>query len=342
MKKLLPAAFAASLFALQAGAAAAQAPELKFAWPTPPFGALYQNGFSKWVEDVNAAAGDAAQIKVFPGGVIGNFGNVYDRVINGVADLGFGIHGPISSQFPKTNIVTLPFETKNGEEAGLAMWRLYERGLIADEYQKIHLLELNVFPNVMIHLKEKNVRTMDDLKGLKISAEGRFISQTVTRLGAAPVTGNVADLYQSLQRGTVDGISIAWIALETFKLYEQTHYHVEASLANDDGFLFMNKDSYAKLPAKMKTAIDKYSGETLVRRIIKVIADATESARKVTMAQPNQHMINLAPAEEARWRAAVTPVTEDWVKSVPNGAAILAAYREEVKKIRGGGTTARP
>jgi hypothetical protein len=35
-------------------------------------------------------------------------------------------------------------------------------------------------------------------------------------------------------------------------------------------------------------------------------------------------------------------VTEDWVKSVPNGAEILAAYREEVKKIRGGGTTARP
>jgi TRAP-type C4-dicarboxylate transport system substrate-binding protein len=328
--------FATAAAAVIAGTAHAQTPELKFAWPTPPFGALYQNGFSKWVEDVNKEAAGAGEIKVFPGGVIGNFGNVYDRVLNGVADIGFGIHGPISSQFPKTNIVTLPFETRNGEEAGIAMWRLYERGLIADEYARIHLLELNVFPNVMIHLKDKPVRKMEDLKGLKITAEGRFISQTVTRLGATPVSSNVGELYQSLQRGTVDGISIAWIALETFKLYEQTHYHVEASLANDDGFLFMNKDSYAKLPAKMKAAVDKYSYEPLVRRIVKVIADATESARKLTMSQPNQHMINLEPAEEARWRAAVAPVTEDWVKSVPNGAAILAAYREEVKKVRDG------
>jgi len=337
MTKLFACALAAAVAIASVPAARAEGPEIKFAWPTPPFGALYQNGFAKWVEDVNREAAGSAEIKVFPGGVIGNFGNVYDRVLNSVADLGFGIHGPISSQFPKTNIVTLPFETKNGEEAGLAIWRLYEKGLIADEYSKIHLLELNVFPNVMIHTKDKAVRTMEDLKGLKISAEGRFISQTVTRLGATPITGNVAELYQSLQRGTIDGIAIAWIALETFKLYEQTHYHVEAPLANDDGFLFMNKDSYAKLPAKMKAAVDKYSGEALVRRIIKVVADATESSRKITMANANQTMINLEPAEEARWRAAVAPVTEEWVKSVPNGAAILAAYREEVKKIRGGG-----
>jgi hypothetical protein len=75
MKKLLPAAFAASPLAVQSsGATAAQAPGLNFASPTPPFGALYQNGFAKWVEEMSASAGDAGQIKVFPGGIIGNFG----------------------------------------------------------------------------------------------------------------------------------------------------------------------------------------------------------------------------------------------------------------------------
>jgi len=331
------AALVAALAGVPLGAAKAEPVEIKFAWPTPPFGKLYQQGFLKWVEDVNAAADGTAAIKVFPGGVIGNFGNVYDRVLNGVADLGFGIHGPISSQFPKTNIVTLPFETKTGEEAGLAVWRLYEKGLIADEYAKIKLLEINVFPNVMIHTRDKPIRTLEDMKGIKLSAEGRYISQTVQRLGAAPVTTNVGDLYPSLQRGTIDGCSIAWIAMETFKLFEVTHYHVEVSLANDDGFLFMNKDSFAKLPQKAQAAIDKYSGEPLVKRIIKVIDEATQDSRRVTMASPNQTIITLDPKEEARWRAAVAPVTEEWVKATPNGAAILAAYREEIKKIRGGG-----
>jgi TRAP-type C4-dicarboxylate transport system substrate-binding protein len=334
MRKLHAFALAVALGAV-APTAEAAGPELKFAYPTPPFGALYQDGFLKWTQDVNAAAEGSAEIKMYPGGVIGNFGNVYDRVLNGVADIGQGIFGPLSSQFPKTNIVTLPFESRNGIEAGLAMWHLYTRGLIADEYSKIHLLELHVYPNVMLHTKDRPIHTMADLKGLKISAEGRYVSQTVARLGASPVSLNVGELYPSLQRNTIDGISIAWIALETFKLYEVTHYHVQASLANDDGFLFMNKDSYAKLPAKMKAAIDKYSGETLVRRIADVIAGATKHSYDLTMKSGQQSDITLDPKEEARWRAAVAPVTEDWVKSVPNGAAILAAYREEIKKARG-------
>jgi TRAP-type C4-dicarboxylate transport system substrate-binding protein len=337
MKKLYAVALALALAAVAPRAQAAEGVELKFAYPTPPFGALFKNGFEPWAKDVNAAAEGSAEIKIYAGGVIGNFGNVYDRVLNGVADIGNGIFGPLSSQFPKANIVTLPFETRNGQEAALAMWRLYERGLISGEFSKVHLLELHVFPNVMIHTRDKPVRTMEDLKGLKITAEGRYVSQSVSRLGATPISTNVTELYPSLQRGTVDGISIAWLALETFKLYEVAHHHVQASLANDNGFLFMNKNSYDRLPAKMKAAIDKYSGEALVKRISKVIDDASKHSYEVTMAQSNQTDVKLDPKEEARWRAAVAPVTEEWVKSVPNGAAILAAYREEVKKIRGGG-----
>jgi TRAP-type C4-dicarboxylate transport system substrate-binding protein len=334
MTKLFACALAAAVAIASVPAARAEGPEIKFAWPTPPFGALYQNGFAKWVEDVNREAAGSAEIKVFPGGVIGNFGNVYDRVLNSVADLGFGIHGPISSQFPKTNIVTLPFETKNGEEAGLAIWRLYEKGLIADEYAKIHLLELNVFPNVMIHTKDKAVRTMEDLKGLKISAEGRFISQTVTRLGATPITGNVAELYQSLQRGTIDGIAIAWIALETFKLYEQTRYHVEAPLANDDGFLFMNKDSYAKLTGKAKAAIDKNSGLGLSRDFGDVLDQIAVDQVTSVKAMPGHTVAGLAPKEKARWDKVVAPVIDSWIAETPNGAAIWAAYKAEVQKAK--------
>jgi len=42
----------------------------------------------------------------------------------------------------------------------------------------------------------------------------------------------------------------------------------------------------------------------------------------------------LDPAEEARWKEAVAPVTEDWVKSTPDGAHVLAAFRDEVKAVR--------
>jgi hypothetical protein len=43
-------------------------------------------------------------------------------VDNGVADFAFCILGPVSSQFPKTLVATLPFEAESAREAVIANW----------------------------------------------------------------------------------------------------------------------------------------------------------------------------------------------------------------------------
>jgi hypothetical protein len=50
---------------------------------------------------------------------------------------------------------------------------------------------------------------------------------------------------------------------------------------------------------------------------------------------PGQTVTRLDPAEAERWSKLLAPVAEDWVKQTPNGAAIFAAYREELAKNRG-------
>jgi hypothetical protein len=56
--------------------------------------------------------------------------------------------------------------------------------------------------------------------------------------------------------------------------------------------------------------------------------------RDTVAALPNQHISRLDPAEEKRWAERVAPVTEAWIRTTPNGAAVLAAYREEIVKAR--------
>jgi len=48
-----------------------------------------------------------------------------------------------------------------------------------------------------------------------------------------------------------------------------------------------------------------------------------------------QKIDTLAPAEEAKWRKTVAPIVDEWVKNTPDGAKVLAAFREEVEKVRG-------
>ena len=51
---------------------------------------------------------------------------------------------------------------------------------------------------------------------------------------------------------------------------------------------------------------------------------------------PGQTMVTLAPSELERWHARLEPLTEQWVQKTPDGEKVLAAYRAEVKKLRGG------
>jgi TRAP-type C4-dicarboxylate transport system substrate-binding protein len=336
MKKPLAAAALAAAVALPPTVVSAQTLQYKMASPTAPTGLLNAQTISPWAAEVSKASGGTLEIKVFAGPTIANFGNVYDRTITGVAEIGYAIYGPISSDFPKTLVSTLPFETKTGGEAALAVWRLYEKGLIADEYAKVKLLAINIFPNVSLHSRSKRIEKIADLNGMKVSTEGRVHTRSLASLGAATVTMPVTELYQSLQRGVIEASLIAWPAILTYKLDETTKYHLDVELGNDNGFTFMNKDAYAKLPAPAKQAIDKASGEPLVKRFVKTVDNMVDGAREQVKKRADHVVYRLAPAEEARWRQRVEPSISAWLNTTPNGAAVLAAYREEVKKIRAG------
>jgi len=332
MKALAAACLSACM--IVAASAKADPVQLKFAYPSAPNNALFQ-GMQGWVDDVNKAANGAIEVKLFPGGVIADNSNMYDRVTGGVADIGFAVFGPVSSVFPKTNVGTLPFEAKDHREDALALWALYDKGVIRDELTKYHPLAFIVFPGLVIHSK-KPIHTLADVKGMKISVEGRVLSEMIPRLGAAPISLQPGELYQSLQRGLVEAVPQGWPSVPTFHLNEVTSFHLEAPLGFNTGYVAMNNDSYAKLPPAGKAAIDKLSGKVFVERLI--AADDTMQAvgRDATKALPGQTIAQLDPAEEARWKEAVAPVTEEWVKATPDGAHVLAAFRAELTAIRSG------
>jgi TRAP-type C4-dicarboxylate transport system substrate-binding protein len=336
MKTALAAALSVfAPIALLAAPSLADPVQVKFAYPSAPNNALYAQGAQAWAEDVTKAADGAIEIKIFAGGVIGDNSNMYDRITNGVTDIGLAVFGPVSSLFPKTNVGTLPFEARNHREDALALWHLYQKGLISDEFSKVQPLGFIVFPGLVIHSK-KPIHNLADMKGLKISVEGRVLSTMMPRLGASPISLQPGELYASLQRGLVEAVPQGWPSVPTFHLDEVTNFHLEVPLGFNTGYVFMNKDAYAKLPPKGRAAIDQFSGEAYVLRLI--AADDTMEAvgRDATKALPGQTIASLDPAEEARWKEAVAPVTDDWVKATPDGDKVLAAFRAEIAAVRAG------
>jgi TRAP-type C4-dicarboxylate transport system substrate-binding protein len=309
---------------------------LKYAFPAPPFSLLNVWAMTPWIEDVNKASDGTLEIKLFPGPSLANFGNVYDRVTSGVAEFGFGLLGQYAGQFPKTDVVALPFAGDNSHQAGVAMWRLYAGGVIANEYERVKPVGLFTLNASSFHTSSKPLKAVEDFKGVKLAVTSRTTGQYLEILGGVPIAMSPAEVYQAVQRGLVAGTSLGWPAVPTFKLEEVTKYHLDVPYSLNPAFVFMNKEAFARLPEKARTTIDNLSGEALSKALGTSSDTNDREVHAKVLAGAGQVLTRIDAAEMERWKRVLAPLTEQWVKNTQDGQKVLDAYRAEVARFKAG------
>jgi TRAP-type C4-dicarboxylate transport system substrate-binding protein len=321
---------AAMLFALSA-IARAEPTVVRFGFPAPPGSYLMIGGVEPWSKSVMADADGTLDIKVFPGGSVANFANVYDRVFNGVVEIGLGTVG-VASVFPRTGVSTVPFVTSDPTVASRALWRIYSAGVTAEDFTGIKPLTLFAFATSQLH-SARRITSADDLNGIKIGVQAKMQADMFQSLGAAPITMTSTDFYQALQRGLIAGASMSWAGVQVFKLAEVAHFHLDFPIGPAAGYVIMNKDAYARLPQKGREVIDKHSGEAWARMIADAgVAYDADIISRVKATQGHE-IRGLSPQETERWRTLLTPIAEEWARSTPDGVKVLETYKREVAAI---------
>jgi TRAP-type C4-dicarboxylate transport system substrate-binding protein len=305
---------------------------LKFGFPAPVMSYVNTEGMTPWIDEVEKASGGTLKIKLFAGPTLGTFRDIYERTLSGVSQISFGVFGPLANQFPRTQVSDLPFLSNDTKRSSVALWRIYAEGALNPELDKVKVLALFNFPSSALNTT-KSVKTIEDLKGMKVAVSSRMLGDVAAALGASPVTLTPTELYEGMSRGVVDAIFVAWTAVKTFKLDEVTKYHLEAPLGEAPAYVFMNKAAYASLPAKAKAAIDKFSGEPFSERLGAANQAADRAEAKAVAAESGQSVEPISPAQYAVWKARIDPVSEAWAKATPDGAKVLAAYREALAKL---------
>ena len=325
---------------LAAGIANAEPVPLNLATFGPPQSYFYVEVLIPWMQAVNRDAQGAVDIKYVGGGVLGNAGNMYDSVLNGAADIGWALPGVMPGKFVKTSVVELPFGYDTGEIGSVALWRIFAKGLIAGDYNEVKLFGLTAWPGADIQMKSKKIERIEDLKGLKIRATGRWQAATVTAFGGTPVSIPVDELYQSLDRGVIDGLWASLVLTREFRVDEIARYFLEAPLNGGSGMLIMKRERFDKLPDAAKAAFEKHSGEALSRALGRSNDSEMRRVEALLADRAKQGKIDppyrLSAAESERWRKTAEPVAEAWAKSVPDGQAILAGFRAETAALKDG------
>jgi TRAP-type C4-dicarboxylate transport system substrate-binding protein len=328
------AAIAAAALTGWIGGAAAEE-TLLFATGLPPVVHLNAQVLHPWAARVNAAGKGALRLDVRDGPTLATPINAYQRVVDDVAQVAWGLQTYAAGKFPRSEVLSLPFVIDKSEDAAVAFWRLYKSGALDAEYDQIVALMVVAFPPGGLHMA-KPLRTLDNLNGVKLGTVSRSASQAVAALGGTPISLASQEMYEGVQRGTVDGLVQVWTAFQPFKLAEVTSYHVDTLLGGAPAMVFMAKKRYQALPAAARQAIDDHSGEAQTRLFGAFWDRVNAEGRNAVAASGKHKIVTLSPEQNAAWQSRLAAITADWVKTQPDGEKILAAFRRHLADVKAG------
>jgi len=283
---------------------AASATELKLATFMSPKHPMDSRVMTPMAQELAKLSGGKLTVRIYPAGELGKGPKQqFKRAIDGVADITFGLPGYTSSQFPRSLLIALPGLTKGAEDATRRLWAVYDTDL-AGEFTAVKVLALWTNGLAVLITRDKPIRSLADLKGMKIRAPDAVGAKTLAAWGAIPVSMPAPKIYNAMNTGIVDGVLIGASGIRSFKLHEVGKYFTTGLPSVVTPFyLVMNKGTWQSLSAAEQAQIEQVTGPALSAKAAQVYARAAQGGLKFA-ADKGGEIITLDAAAAAEFRAA--------------------------------------
>jgi TRAP-type C4-dicarboxylate transport system substrate-binding protein len=331
IRKLAPLAAAVAL-ALPLSAQAQT--ELKFSTFVPPTHGFVVDVLEPLARDIEKKSGGKATVRVFAGNSpFGKTENQADQVKQGVVDLAFGLNGIPRGRYLRTSIMEMPFVAESADSASRALWAMRD-GPLKDDWKEFKLAALHCHNPGLFHTRDKPLKDIHDVKGLRMRAPNPPTQTLLAFLGATPVGMPPGQVYESLDKGVIDGAVFPWDAIKGFRLENSLKHHLDARVYTSCFHLVMNPKRFDALPPEVKKAIDSSIGEPLVERFGGWWNKWDEAG--LAAVKPLNHQIVPVPdATREKWRAELKPVIDDELGKLDKEGVkdARAIYAEMLKQV---------
>ena len=326
--------WAGSLVALSlaAGVAApAQALELKVADSFPAGHYLVRLMLKPWMDEVTARTRGAVTFSYYPNQQIGKAADLLRLTQSGVVDIGYIAPSYASDKMPLSEVAQLPEAFHTSCEGTAAYWKSARQGVLAkQEYapNKIRLLMEVVLPPYQIYSTRQKVETLKDVQGLKLRTTGGAQDLTLRAIGSVPVRMSAPDAYESLSRGTLDGL--------LFPMESVTSYGLEKLVKHaTDGVSFgsfivaysISQAAWDRLPADAKAAMDEAYEAMQAKACADV--DKEQDGSRQRLEQAGVTFEAIPAATRAEMKEKFRGVGKDWAAALDaRGKPASAALKE--------------
>lgn len=284
-----------------------------------------------WAEEVEKRTDGRVKINYYPGGALLKGDKLYSGVVTGIADIGMSIFVYNRGMFPGMEVIDLPLGFSSGKQATEIINQFYQKYPPEKLDSEVKTLYLHAHGPGLLHSK-KEVRTIEDIKGMKIRGQGAT-ARIIESLGAVPVAMGQAEVYEALQKGVVEGNFSPMEVLDGWKQAEVTKSTTECYAIGYSStfYLVMNKNRWESLPDDIKKIIEEINQEWFIKHG-EAWDDADVQAKQVTIDKGNK-VITLSESEATRWKNAVQPVIDEYIKNADKKGLPGAEYIETVRTM---------
>lgn len=276
-----------------------------------------------WAEAIEQATGGQITIVSYPGGTLSPGREIYESVVQGVADMGISAYAYTRGRFPVVEAFLLPGIGYNtAKAASMALMEGIERLDPQEIKDTKHIFSFSTGPGHLM-VTGRTVSSIEDLSGLEIGATAGPRADAVSHLGATPVIIPMPEWYEALSRGIMGGGIAPLEVLEGFRLGEVTADSITMTpfLYSQHFFLVMNLEKWNALPADLQQIIEEVSADYFDKNVRGLWDDINARGVSWTEQRKPVEIIDLTPEEEARWISAIEPILDDY-KQFLNGRGL--------------------
>ncbi len=240
---------------------------------------------------------------------------VFPSVAKGIVDMG----GQLAERSPMPMDYTIGFAQPGIFTNALSM-RIVPY-LLMEKYPN-YAKELAAFKVIdmpstmpMGFASKKPIKTLEDLKGLKIIVSAPSGVKMVEALGATPVVMAGTEMYIAMQRGMADAALGPIMLIRALKLNEVCKYFVQANLKIAPSYTVMDINVWNKFPADIQEALTPLVGLPADLRS-GTMQQNMENAMLADLTKAGMEIYFLPEEERDRWVASFKPIHEEWIKSM--------------------------
>jgi len=271
-----------------------------------------------WAKKIEELSNGKIKIELFPSMSMGGKPNeLYKQARSGSADIVWTVAGYTPGVFPRTEVYELP-TVHRGSSLATSIAIRENFHLIKDDFKKIKPLLIHTHAGNALHMTDKRIRSVADLKGMKLRTPSRVGAWLIEEYGAEPVGMPMPGFPQALSKKAVDGGLIPFEVFPPFKFHQLTEFSAEG--ANGDRFgtsvfmLLMNKDRFSSLSKELQDIIEESFNMDMVKHIGQVWMDVEKPGMKMQANSKNSEVAKFDDKTMAEFNAVGQRVVDRWIK----------------------------